>query len=56
MFLERTSVGLDDHARSAVACAIDRLTSEITQARLCPDTGSVLAWLRTLPGPWRGGL
>jgi transposase len=46
-------VGLDVHARSVVACAIDGLTGEITQARLCPDTGSVLAWLRSLPGPCR---
>jgi len=53
VFFERTSVGLDVHARSVVACAIDGQTGEITQARLCPDTGSVLAWLRALPGPCR---
>ena len=29
MFLERTSVGLDVHARSVVACAIDGVTGEV---------------------------
>jgi transposase len=53
VFFERTSVGLDVHARSVVACAIDGVTGEVTQARLCPDTASVLAWLRALPGPCR---
>jgi transposase len=51
--VERTSVGLDVHARSVVACAIDGLTGEITKARLTPDHGEVLAWLGRLAGPVR---
>ena len=53
MFLERTSVGLDVHARSVVACAIDGVTGEITQARLCPDPRQVIGWVAALPGPCR---
>src|SRR6188508_693246 len=51
--VERTSVGLDVHARSVVACAIDGLTGEIHKARLSPDHGDVMAWLMRLPGPVR---
>ena len=53
MQVERTSVGLDVHARSVVACAIDGLTGEITKARLTPDHGDVVAWSKRLPGPVR---
>jgi len=48
---ERTSVGLDVHARSVVACGIDGLTGEVFRARLVPDQQAVLGWLRGLPGP-----
>jgi len=48
---ERTFVGLDVHARSVVACALDDQTGELTRARLSPDPLGVLAWLRALPGP-----
>lgn len=51
MFLERTSVGLDVHARSVVACAIDGVTGEVRQARLCPDRREVIAWVTALPAP-----
>ncbi len=51
MFLERTSVGLDVHARSVVACAIDGVTGEVRQSRLCPDPREVIAWVAALPGP-----
>ena len=50
---ERTSVGLDVHARSVVACAIDGETGELTRARLCPDYGEVHRWLLDLEGPLR---
>ncbi len=53
MQVERTSVGLDVHARSVVACAIDGLTGEIIKTRLTPDHGDVIAWLKRLPGPVR---
>ena len=48
---QRTSVGLDVHALSVVACAIDGQTGEVWKQRLCPDSGEILAWLRSLPGP-----
>ena len=53
MFVERTSVGLDVHARSVVGCAIDGVSGEVHRARLCPDVGEVTRWVRGLPGPAR---
>lgn len=50
---ERTSVGLDVHARSVVAAAIDGETGEVFRHRLVPDHGLIEAWVRSLPGPWR---
>jgi hypothetical protein len=49
--IERTFVGLDVHARSVVACALDDVTGELTKARLEPDHETVLAWLGGLGGP-----
>ena len=51
MFSERTSVGLDVHARSVVAAAIDGVTGELFRARLTPEHEHVLGWVRDLPGP-----
>lgn len=51
MFTERTSVGLDVHARSVVAHALDVQTGEIFKARLCPDPAEVTGWIKALPGP-----
>jgi transposase len=51
VFSERTSVGLDVHARSVVAAAIDGVTGEVFKARLTPDHEDVLRWVRGLPGP-----
>ncbi|SDD20862.1 hypothetical protein SAMN05216410_2946 [Sanguibacter gelidistatuariae] len=34
---ERTSVGLDVHARSVVAAGIDGVTGEVFRQRLVPD-------------------
>lgn len=48
---ERTSVGLDVHARSVVGCAIDGQTGELHRARLSPDHGEIHHWLRGLAGP-----
>jgi transposase len=48
---ERTSVGLDVHARSVVACALDVQTGELIKARLVPQPEAVLDWLGRLPGP-----
>jgi len=46
---ERTSVGLDVHARSVVAAAIDGVTGEVFRARLTPDYGQVVRWVQALP-------
>lgn len=48
---QRTSVGLDVHALSVVACAVDGQTGEGWKQRLCPDAREILVWLRSLPGP-----
>ncbi len=37
MEIERTFVGLDVHARSVVACALDDRTGELSKARLVPE-------------------
>ena len=37
MFSERTSVGVDVHARSVVGAAIDGATGELLTTRLAPD-------------------
>ena len=51
MFRERTSAGLDVHARSVAAAAIDGVTSELFQPRLTPSFDHVSSWLARLPGP-----
>src|SRR4051812_43618582 len=51
MGLERTSVGLDVHARSVSAAAIDGTTGELIRQRLVPDQRVVIDWVRALPGP-----
>ena len=51
MFTERTSVGLDVHARSVVAAAIDVDRGEVFRRRLTPGNDDVIGWVRSLPGP-----
>ncbi len=51
MFVERTSVGLDVHARSVAAAAIDGVTGEVSRARLTPSHDHICGWIRDLPGP-----
>ena len=51
MFTERTSVGLDVHARSVAAAAIDGVTGELVQAKLTPSREHIRSWLEGLPGP-----
>ena len=51
MFTERTSVGLDVHARSVAAAAIDGVTGELVQAKLTPSHEHIRSWLDDLPGP-----
>lgn len=48
--VQRTSVGLDVHARSVIGCALDGDTGEVFERRLTPDYGEILVWLRSLPG------
>ena len=50
---ERTSVGLDVHARSVVAAALDGATGEVHRRRLTPDPGEIIRWVHSLPGPVR---
>lgn len=50
---ERTSVGLDVHARSVAGCALDAQTGEITPHRMTPDHAEILAWIVSLPVPVR---
>jgi len=45
-----TSVGLDVHARSVVACALDGDTGEVFERRLTPNHEEILEWLQSLPG------
>jgi transposase len=51
VFTERTSVGLDVHARSVAAAAIDGVTGELVQARLTPSHEQIRKWLQGLAGP-----
>jgi len=51
VFSERTSVGLDVHARSVSAAAIDCHSGELIKARLSPAYKDVLGWVAKLPGP-----
>ncbi len=51
MIGNRTSVGLDVHARSVVACGLDGRTGEMFERRLTPDHQDILSWLRALPAP-----
>jgi transposase len=48
---ERTSVGLDVHARSVVAQAVDWQTGQRFGQRLVPVNKDVVAWVGRLPGP-----
>jgi transposase len=51
VFSERTSVGLDVHARSVVAAAIDAVTGELFVSKLTPSHEHIRTWLQGLPGP-----
>src|SRR5680860_1481741 len=51
VFTERTSVGLDVHARSVAAAAIDGVTGELIQTKLTPAHDHIHSWIQGLPGP-----
>lgn len=48
-----TYAGLDVHARSTHAAAIDVSTGELVRARFGPGVEEPVAWLQSLPGPVR---
>lgn len=39
------------HARSVVACGLDRETGEVFEQRLTPNHEEIAAWIQSLPGP-----
>jgi hypothetical protein len=45
--------GLDVHARSTHAAAINPATGEVVRARFGPGVEEPVAWLQGLPGPVR---
>lgn len=45
MFNERTAIGLDVHARSVRAAALDTTTGEIVAAKLPPGNAAVIEWI-----------
>jgi transposase len=49
--VQRTSVGLDVHARSVVASALDCVTGELAEQRLTPAYEDIAAWIGGLAGP-----
>jgi hypothetical protein len=51
--LRGTRVGLDVHALSVVAHAVDEVTGEVSRARLCPDHGEIFCWLSLVRAPVR---
>jgi len=51
VLVERTSVGLDVHARSVAAAAIDGVTGELRRARLTPSWDHIRSWVEQLDGP-----
>lgn len=48
MFTERTSLGLDVHARSVLAAAIDTSTGEVVERRLSPKPEAVVEFVTDL--------
>jgi hypothetical protein len=51
VFSERTSVGLDVHARSIVGCRLDTVSGQVARRRLSPTFQGVTDWLTELPSP-----
>ncbi len=48
---QRTSVGLDVHARSVVGWALDGESGELFERRFLADYAQVTAWVQSLPAP-----
>jgi transposase len=45
VFIERTAIGLDVHARSVRAAALDTSTGEVIEAKLPPGSDAVAGWV-----------
>ena len=56
MIVERTSVGLDVHARSVVAAGLDSATGEVFKQTLVPAHDEVIGWLGESAGAGRDHL
>ncbi len=52
MFTERTAIGLDVHAWSVRAAAIDTVTGEVVEARLSGRCDEVVAWVVGVRDRW----
>jgi transposase len=48
---QRTSVGLDVHARSVFGCGFDAETGKVVERRLTPDYREIGEWVGSLPPP-----
>lgn len=46
--MQRTSVGLDVHARSVAAAAIDGQSGEVLRRTMTSNHGEILTWVRSL--------
>ncbi len=53
VFTERRSIGLDVHARSVAAAAIDSVTGELFQTKLTPSMNTSGPGPETCPVRWR---
>ncbi|PKZ63690.1 IS110 family transposase, partial [Gordonia terrae] len=53
MIVQGTSVGLDVHARSVVAHAIDEDSGMVIRETLVPDAATIVSWLQGLAPPVR---
>ncbi|TGD27636.1 transposase [Brevibacterium sp. S22] len=51
MFTERTTIGLDVHARSVVAAALDTHTGELVTRTLTPDSTDITNFINHQPQP-----
>jgi transposase len=52
VFMERTSIGMDVHARSVQAAAMDTVTGEVLTATLSPGVQGVVDWVRKVAGEY----
>src|SRR5699024_7238279 len=50
VFTERTAIGLDVHARSVRAAALDTLTGELVEVKLPGSAQAVVDWVQAIAG------